>query len=231
MKINMNLDRLGSEAAPVKPARTDQKANNDINLAGENLSQAPDNLLKKRIDIDAIIVTQIAQGFFQKAVVISSKLKSLAADALATGKIKTAELNDTLKDISSLNKIQEGVSSPQSFSFRNNLNISQAGVTFDFVKTKEDLNALKEFAEDISSKTINLKKIDRINDSLINKADTVDNLSGQLINKFTESGNRISSVNNYSEHVQDTVGLILNYPQTALKSQGNISHNIAKNFL
>ena len=56
-----------------------------------------------------------------------------------------------------------------------NAGISRVGIITETHQIKEDLNALNELASDVlSGGDINLKKIDRINENLTNKALIVD---------------------------------------------------------
>ncbi len=235
MKINTNIDGPSSAGnIKTQTASTNSKDISKADIIPEKSSQTLQNLSQKRTLVDAVIINQIAQDFFQKAVLISSKLKSLASEAFTTGKLKEPELNDTLKDISSLNKIQEGFTSTRTVV--HNANLNHVGVITEVPKfqTKEDIKSLEEFANDLSSGNVNLKKIDRINENLTNKASAVDNSFNQLVNELSFQGSiaaKNSSVIKYPELAQDTVSQIAKYPQTALKSQGNLNYEVVKNLL
>jgi hypothetical protein len=239
MKINTNIEGIIAGKMNAQTAGTNTKESNKADVMREKPSQTLQNLSQKRTLVDAVIITQIAQDFFQKAVLISSKLKSLASDAINSGKIKGPELNDTLKDISSLNKIQDGFAA--TITVQSDTNLNRVGVISEMpqiqtMQTKEDINSLNEFANDLSSGNVNLKKIDRINENLTNKASAADRSFNQLISKFPIPDNIVktnggSSVVKYSEVAQNTVSQIEKYPQAALKSQGNINFEVVKNLL
>jgi hypothetical protein len=230
MKINMNIDGLASGKVRAQTSNMSSKDISKTDLTRENSSATLQNLSQKRTFVDAIIITQIAQDFFQKALLISSKLKSLASEALTSGKIKEPELNDTLKDISSLNKIQDGFAAASTV--QNNANLSHIGVITQVPQIKEDINSLNEFADDLSAGNVNLKKIDRINENLTNKAFATDTSFNQLINKLSVPESVVAdSVVKYPELSQNTVNQIAKYPQAALKSQGNINYESVKHLL
>jgi hypothetical protein len=236
MKINTNIEGITAGKMNAQTANTNTKDIIKTDLMHEQPSPTLQNLSQKRTLVDAVIITQIAQDFFQKAVLISSKLKSLAHDAINSGKIKGPELNDTLKDISSLNKIQDGFAATSAV--QNNTNLNRVGVITEVpqIQIKEDINSLNEFANDLTTGNVNLKKIDRINENLTNKASAADRSFNQLISKLPIPDNIVktnggSSVVEYSEVTQNTVSQIAEYPQAALKSQGNINHEVVKNLL
>jgi hypothetical protein len=232
MKININLDGIASGKVQTQTANTSSKDISKTNLTREISSSTLQNLSQKRSFVDAVIITQIAQDFFQKAILISSKLKNLAAETLTTGKIKETELNDTLQGISSLNKIQDGFAAASTV--QNNANLNHVGVIIQIpqIQMKEDIDSLKEFANDLTAGNINLKKIDRINENLSNKASAAGNSFKQFITKLSVPESIVAdSVVKFPELSQNTVSQIAKYPQAALISQGNINYEAVKNLL
>lgn len=227
MKININLESLAAGKVQTQNANTNPKDINKTEIISDKSIETPQNFSKNRTLVDAVIINQIAQDFFQKAVIISSKLKSIATDAITYGKIKEPELNDTLKDISALNNIQEGFSTV--VRAQNSTNMNRIGVITETPQINE-VNSLKEFANTISSGNVEVKMIDRINEDLTKKASDVDNLYNQLISQLPDAG-RGSSAVKFPELAQGTAGQITEYPQAALKSQGNINIDIVKNLL
>jgi hypothetical protein len=231
MKININIDAVSSGKISGQSINTGPKNIEKPDLSREKSSATLQNLAQKKTFVDAVIITQIAQDFFQKAILISSKLKSLASEALTTGKLKEHELNDTLKDISTLNNIQDGFTAVSSV--QNNANLNRVGVINQVPQIQmDDINSLRQFANELSSRNIDLKKIDRISENLTNKASAADKSFKQLISKLSVHGSMTAeSVVKYPELSQNTVSQIAKYPENAIKSQGNINYEAVKNLL
>lgn len=195
-------------------------------------AQSVQNLSKKRAVIDAIIVNQMAGSFLHEAIRISTRLKSLASEAITTGRMKGAELTDALAGVkSSLKEIQEGFAVPSTYQMP--VNIAGAKVELPQIKIEEEINLLNKFTDDTSSEAINLKKIDRISESLINKSSILDNKIKQLTDALSVPGStlKISSGEKYPELVKDVANEIVKYPQAASKSQWNINSELVKSLL
>ncbi len=232
MKINMNIDTAASGKTQNQTISAGPRNTGKTEFSHERSSAVLHNISQKKTFIDAVIIAQIAQDFFQKALLISSKLKNLASEALTTGKIKEPELNDTLTNISALNNIRDGFTAASAV--QNNANTSRVGIIAQVpqLQMKEDVNSLKEFANDLSTGNIDLKKIDSINENLTNKASAADNSFNQLIDKLSVPENLIADSDvKYPELGQYTASQIAKYPENAIKSQGNINYEAVKNLI
>ncbi len=236
MKINTNIENHTAGMIQRQYKGTDMK-NIKADSIQEKALQNVQNLTKKKTHFDAIIITQIAQSFFQKAIVLSSRLGNIVSEALTSGKIKGDELTDALTGIrSSINEVQDGFASQSVYAAQNSAAIYQyTGIQPDIPEINTEFDALNEIANGISSGRMpDLKKIDRITDSLTNKASEVDNLFNQFARSlpFTVNGlNSAASAEKSAGLAQDTVSLINKYPQAALQSQGNINFESVKNLL
>lgn len=235
MKININNINGGKiNAGNFQPSPVTSNTN-DINTPEQTqgtIAQSVQNLSKSRAVIDALIVSQMAGSFLNDAIRISTRLKNLASEAITTGKIRGAELTEALAGIkSSLKEIQKGFTIPPAYQVP--VNIAGVKVELPQIKIDEDINLLNKFADDTSSGGINLKKIDRINESLINKSSILYNTIRQLTDALSVPGNtlQISSGEKYTSMVKDVAGEIIKNPQAALKSQWNINSELVKNLL
>ena len=229
MKINMNIERLVANALQPQALNPNFKGIN-TEAALPVSSQTLQSLSKKRTFIDAIIIAQIAQSFFQKAILISSELKSIASEAIVSGNMKERELTDILTGArSTLNELQEA---PQIAANLNYMTIYQyTGIKIDIPDITKELNSLDIFAKELSAGTIpNLKSIDRIKDSLTTKISALNSYYNQFIEELDLSS-RLNSAMKNADLIANTINRIINSPQDALNSQGNISHELAKSLL
>jgi hypothetical protein len=236
MKIDTNIENLNTgRVHRQSPEHIQKELKSDT--VQEKVSQSAENLAKKRTNYDAIIITQIAQSFFQKAVLLSSTLGNVVSEALTSGKIKQAELSDALSEIrSSLNEIgglssKSSASAPQNFA-----SVYQyTGMQIDIPQINTEINEVNQMAGNLSSGVLpDLKKIDRITDSLSSKASAVDNLFRKFAGSLPINEKGLSSklsLEKGTELLNNTADLIGKNPKSALYSQGNINHETVKNLL
>jgi hypothetical protein len=241
MKINTNIENRPIENRPAA-GRTQHAAeitttDSKTGSIHEKASQIAENISKKRTHFDAIVITQIAQSFFQKALLVSSSLGKVVSDALTSGEIKQGELTAALSGIrSSMSEIQGGITPNASNPPQNFAALFQyTGVQPHIPQIDTEVNELDKIINGMSSGTMpDLKTVDRITNSLTNKTSAIDNaLSGFFSNlQFTATGlNAGLSAENSTAIVKSTETLISSYPLPALQAQGNINLEAVKNLI
>ena len=152
MKIDMSFERLCT--GKVQQESISPKIKNN-KIAENDNSQQTQNFSRSKAIVDAVVINQIAQSFFQKAIMISSRLKSIASEAQTGGNIKNEELNVTLNSInSSLNEIQEQASGPVGHA-QDNIML-HTGVTVSVPQINDEVKAMKNFSGDILSGRVDL---------------------------------------------------------------------------
>jgi hypothetical protein len=242
MKINPNIENSTAEsrslAGRVQSQEAEITAKNFKTVSIQEItSQTAQNFSKKKTYYDVIVITQIAHSFFQKALLLSSSLGKVVSDALTSGKIKQGELSEALTGIrSSLNEIQDEIAPQSSSAPQNYAAVYQfTGVHPDIPHINTEVNSLGEIVNGLMSGNMpDLKRIDRITDSLSNKASNIENLLNQFVMDLQFPVKRLDSnltAEKSSGLITDTVNLISSYPQAALQSQGNINSEAVKNLI
>lgn len=171
--------------------------------------------------VDALAIAQSSRELVQKALNISSRLMSLASEAMITGRVNMDELSSQMSSINgSMGTYGERVSVP----------VEGTPVPVDNVQVKldESFARIKERAgemlagnavaeKDFEPITVNLKEIASVIDVKVNT------YSAEL-----GSVKKIEDFNfNYSGLSKNTTDLVVNNPVKALEAQGNISYEMA----
>jgi hypothetical protein len=190
------------------------------------------NVSNAKALIDAMVISQIAQNLINRAIEISSKLRDIARNAVASGKINNKELEIALSDTkSSFNKLQEPFSAPViSESTANFTNISKEhNINIELPQLKKETALLKEFEAGLSNgkkpDNNDIEKIDIILNNLQNGNQLIDKLYHQIEKSFEIIGGHNK---NYVDIILNTSNRITNKPDIALISQGNIKPETAK---
>jgi hypothetical protein len=171
--------------------------------------------------IDALAIAQSSRELVQKALNVSSRLLSLASEAMITGRVNMDEVSNQMSTISSsMAGYGESVAVPVEGT---PVPVDDVRVKLDesFVRLKEKgvqmLNGSRVAGEDFVPVTADLKEI-------ASKLDVkVNNYSAELGNV-----KRIEDYNfNYSGLNRTTADMVAGNPASALGSQGNINYEMA----
>jgi len=171
--------------------------------------------------IDALAIAQSSRELVQKALNISSRLMSLASEAMVTGRVNMDELSSQMSSING---------SMGSYGERVSVAVEGAPVPVDNVQVKldESFARLKEKSTEMASgKPVAVKEFEPITTELKSAASGID----VKISKYSaELGSikKIESFNfNYLGLGSNTADLVIKNPAAALEAQGNISYEMA----
>ena len=193
-----------------------------INVSDAKLAQ--DFTAKMQRDksmIDALAIAQSSRDLVQKALNVSSRLMSLASEAMVTGQVNIGELAGQVSSLNgSMGNYGERVSVPVE---RNSIPVDDVQV-----KMRESFEQLNyKAAEMMSGRVVDRKEFEPIQTNLKSAASGIDarinTLSAELgVPKGIETSNV-----DYSRLNRNTTGLVVNNPAAALRVQGNISYDMA----
>ncbi|MCP4761358.1 MAG: hypothetical protein GY870_06225 [archaeon] len=184
--------------------------------------------------IDAMVISQMAQSLVHKAIQISSRLKNVAMEAITSGKTKGDELRIALSETrNSFNKMNESfIPAVTDFSTAYSPEVQQGKrITIELPQLKKEVDLLNEFENELSSGIKpDLNKIEIISNSLQEKTSSIDTTINQLgISLGTENKDYNESFNtDYPDLVKKMKSQILEIPDNAFISQGNLNPEMAK---
>ncbi|MCP4130287.1 MAG: hypothetical protein GY754_04835 [bacterium] len=167
---------------------------------------------------DALSIAQMSQAVIQRAIVISSRLRSIAAEAMTTGRIDTAELELATSDIrSSMGDQQQEVAAPPP-------------KTVAIPAAAPEINNMQQVAEEMTAgRNPGPERLEGLIEALGNKSAAlggtigqIKDTMGELVSAYPEGGGDIPGI------VSGTANAISGQPGSALLAQGNISHDTAK---
>ncbi len=221
MKITTDVNSAGLRpTGNVSPrSSTDSRS---INVSDAKIAQ--DIIVKMQRDksyIDALAIAQSSRELVQKAMNISSRLMSLASEAMITGRVNMDEVSSQMSSIQgSMGNYGESVSVP----------VSEGAPPVNDVKSKldESFAWLKDkAAELIAGKPVAKKEFEPIDMNLKKVASEID----VKINSYRAelgSSKKIEDFNfNYPGLNKNTSDLIVNNSGKALEAQGNINNEMA----
>lgn len=221
--IALNRSTLNRDTAPPPVARN----------TAETSRMSPHSIVN-RLTIerslgDALSIAQMSQNIIQKAMAISLRLSNIAASAMASGRINTQELNETLSDIrSALGSYGEEVPAPMQIGSAPSAN---RGGTPDVRNAVKSIQAIAH----------NLQNGDN------NQSESIEAVRrhlGEQLNNYRLSENRITAL--MRETAPETAATapltagaladqirtsIEANPQRALSIQGNINHAAAERLM
>lgn len=174
---------------------------------------------------DAFSIAQMSQNIIQRAMTISSQLKSIAANAIASGRINTQELAATLSEMrSALGRYGEQVAAPPQINAPSSVKIPEI--------------------PDISAEMKSLREISTgFQEGHFDRVSAIDGVIGRLGDKLAASvaaGDAIAGLmkgTGYTGRLEQPVPpdalaarvteKIVSNPGTALAAQGNINYTTA----
>jgi len=221
MKITMDVNSAGlrppGNVLPRLSANNRSVNTSDAKVAQEVIIK----MQREKSLIDALAIAQSSRELVQKALNVSSRLMSLASEAMITGRVNMDELSSQMSSINtSMGSYGERISVP----------VEGTPVPVDNVQAKfdESFARIKEKAgemfsgkpvteKDFEPATVNLKEIAVEIDTKVNRYST-------------ELGvvKKIEDFNfNYPGLNKNTAEMLIGNPTLALEAQGNISSEMA----
>lgn len=221
MKITTDVNSAGIRpGGNVLPrSNTDSRS---INTSDAKVAQ--DVILKMQREkslVDALVIAQSSRELVQKALNISSRLMSLASEAMISGRVNADEVSTQMSSINiSMAGYGERVSAP--------VESPQVPVNNAQVKLNENFAALKEKAGDMmSGKPVAKTEFEPITAGLKEVVSEYDAMI-KSYSKELGSVKRIEDFSfNYTGLNRNTADMVVGNPVKALESQGNISYDMA----
>ncbi len=173
---------------------------------------------------EALSISQMSQSIIQKAMNISSRLRSIASQAFTTGKMDMAELSHSISEIdSTMKSYGEKVIMPVQFT-------ANRDPARDMEKINLTLKNMKNLASDMKSGNHvdngHLNKIDselnRYNSEFSGKIKKYSDAMNIMVQEYPAGG---STEIKYQS--ADVIKKIETSPGDAMQAQGNISHGNA----
>ncbi|MBP7734436.1 MAG: hypothetical protein KA369_00550 [Spirochaetes bacterium] len=188
-----------------------------------------DRLSVERSLGDALSIAQMSQNVIQKALSISSRLKGIAAAAMATGSVNTQALNEALNDIRSTMEVYgEKVPSPMQ------PGAAPSAKIIEIPDMRGALSSVRDIAGTLEKGGYN--QSDRIDAAARNL--------NELLTKYRIAENRITDIMRETaagyapatparsrELLGQITAAITSNPDYALSVQGNINHTVAERLM
>jgi hypothetical protein len=221
MKITTDVNSAGFRpTGNVLPrSSTDSRS---INVSDAKIAQ--DVIVKMQREkslVDALAIAQSSRELVQKALNISSRLMSLASEAMVTGRVNMDELSSQMSSING---------SIGSYGERVSVAVEGTPVPVDNVQVKldESFARIREKAVDMQSgKPVEKKEFEPVTVNLKEIASELD----VRINRYAAelgSVRKIEDINfSYPGLNKNTAAMVAGNPGTALEAQGNISTEMA----
>jgi len=189
-----------------------------------------DRLSVERSLGDALSIAQMSQNVIQKALSISSRLKGIAAAAMATGSVNTQALNETLNDIrSTMDFYGEKVPSPmQSGAAPSSAKIIEIPDMREALSSVRDLAGTLE--KGIYNQSDRIEALSRNLNDLLTQYRITENRITDLMRE-TAAGFTPATPTRSGELLGKITAAITSNPDYALSVQGNINHNVAERLM
>jgi hypothetical protein len=172
-------------------------------------------LQRERALGDALSVAQMSRSLIQKAIIISSQLRSIASQALTPGGIDQNELNQVVSTIdSSMQQFGEIILPP----------VTIQTVNIDIPVPIENLDQMREYSVGLGD-TSDLFPLDKIDNDLLVKQ----NIADKSIELLTTDMRGIVPPETKSINENDILAIsqkVIFNPQQSLSVQGNLQQDI-----
>jgi hypothetical protein len=230
MIIKSDLKNISFNTTPVTGNRVEAK----IPAADRAAGNLTPKTLVSRLGIerslgDALSIAQMSQSVIERALAISSRLKSIAAGAMVTGKINAPELDQAFNEIkSALGGYGEQPYSPARIQTQPSVKIVELPDINPDIKSLRD--AAKGLQEGNYPRAESMESLRRsLNEKLSSFRASEEKItemmretaSGYVRNNRIQSGELTSRV---------SAGILAN-PELALTAQGNINNRVTDRFI
>ena len=219
---------------PFKPPTVRDAANFAALGHGRETARISTKSINNRLSIDrslsdALSIAQMSQNVIQRAMSISLRLKSIASDAIFSGRINTQALTETLSDIrSALGDYGEPVPNPvQPFAMRSVKIVEMPDISREIKSLRDITRNLQngDFAQ-----TGRIEAVSRsLNDKLKAFKASEEKITDVL--QTTTAGYDSGQQTHIPELTSRVRAVIEASPGLALTAQGNISHATASRFI
>ncbi|HOD15086.1 MAG TPA: hypothetical protein PK307_05370 [Spirochaetota bacterium] len=174
---------------------------------------------------DAFSIAQMSQNIIQRAMTISSQLKSIAANAIASGRINTQELAATLSEMrSALGRYGEQAAAPPQINAPSSVKIPEIpDISAEMKSLREISTGFQEGRFDRVSEIDGV--IGRLGDKLAASVAAGDAIAGLM--KGTGDAGRLEQPVPPGALAARVTEKIVSNPGTALAAQGNINYTTA----
>ncbi len=188
-----------------------------------------DRLSVERSLGDALSIAQMSQNVIQKALSISSRLKGIAAAAMATGSVNTQALNETLNDIrSTMDFYGEKVPSPLQSGAAPSAKIIEIPDMRDALSSVRDVAGTLE--KGIYNQSDRIEALTRNLNDLLTQYRITENRITDLMRE-TAAGFTPPTPTRPGQLLGQITAAITSNPDYALSVQGNINHNVAERLM
>jgi hypothetical protein len=215
----------GYERAPQRaPSKVSESMRSDRLVDPQVLQSITSRLNKEKVLGDALTIAQMSQNVLQKAMIASLQLKSLAMQAVTSGKINTEELASTVSQInSSLGDYGTTIAPPVTTPIQQNPEVPK------MPPIEQEIVAVKRIADDFQrGKIPEDGSIDQTIGNIKNKTDTYNYLAGVVADSMNRISREYATENslNYRSLAGASAEMIIQNPGASLATQGNIRHGI-----
>jgi len=223
MKITTDVNSAGlRQAGNVLPRSS--TVNRSMNVSDAKIAQ--DVMVKMQREkslVDALAIAQSSRELVQKALNISSRLMSLAAEGMITGRVNMDEVSSQM---SSINGAMGSYGERVSVSVP--VNGTSAPVDDVQVKLDESFARIKNRADEmLSGKPVEKKDFEPVAADLKVIASEID----LKINKYSAELGSVKKIEgnnfNFPGLTKNTADLVVNNSARALEAQGNINYEMA----
>jgi len=232
MKIRTDVEQILQNRPPVTFVKTQQNIINSqpMQTAVARTMDQPvmDRLNMERALNDSLNIAQISQSLLQKAMLVSSRLRSIAVQSIISGRTDDNELRSAMAEIqTSMKQYGEIVSSPQ-------VNATGANRIPQIPQVRGDIDQVLAAAGQFENGTIP-------------EATVITDIQGQLSERLNQTGQAVSRIQGQLRYVMEsyplpgnfntavtipaTADLITKNPASALGAQGSIGRETAVRLL
>jgi L-arabinose isomerase len=174
---------------------------------------------------DALSIVQMSQNVIQRAISVSTQLKNIASNAIASGKVNTQALNEAISEMkSTVSTYGEQVSNPVQM-----YTIPSAKIV-EMPDLRSEMKSIRDITMNLENKNYSQAgRIESVNAALSDKLNAFraaeDKITALMRDMATGSAPYIRT---HSVELASLVkSVIVANPESALAAQGNINYNAA----
>lgn len=204
-------------------------------ISGLGKNRQPDTLtheaLTDRLRIerslgDALSIVQMSQSVIQRAISVSTQLKNIASNAIASGKVNSQALNDALSEMrSTFSAYGEQFNSPVQ------LYTTPSAKIVEMPDIRSEIKSLRDITYNLENKNYaQAGRIESANTALNEKLKAFRAAEDKITAQMRDmAGGSMPSIRTRSVELASRVKSdIVANPEYALAAQGNINHNAAR---
>jgi len=174
---------------------------------------------------DALSIVQMSQSVIQRAISVSTQLKNIASNAIASGKVNAQALNDALSEMrSTFSTYGEQFNSPVQ------LYTTPSAKIVEMPDIRSEMKSIRDITYNLENKNYaQAGRIESVNTALNEKLKAFRAAEDKItvLMRDTATGSMPSIRTRSVELASQVKSLIVDNPEYALRAQGNINHNAA----